>query len=110
MGRPSAPLGARKLDPAGYVRVRVHEGHPLVVAGWAREHRLVLWDTIGPGRHPCHYCAAELEWGLTLEVDHLDHDRTANTIDNLVPACRSCQNAHRRAWGRGLYARTDTGA
>jgi 5-methylcytosine-specific restriction endonuclease McrA len=80
----------------GYVRIKVGAGHPLAIAGWVREHRLVLYRAIGPGTHPCHHCGEFVEWGNTLEVDHLNHDRQDNRPDNLRPACRGCQNAHRR--------------
>jgi len=43
-----------------------------------RLHRAELYDAIGPGMHPCHHCGDLVEWGITLEVDHLDHNRQNN--------------------------------
>lgn len=37
-----------------------------------------------------------VEWGTTLEVDHLDLYRANNTPANLVPVCRACNNRRRR--------------
>jgi 5-methylcytosine-specific restriction endonuclease McrA len=95
MGRPAAPIGTRQRDPAGYVRIKLPD-HPLSIQGWVREHQLVLFDAIGAGIHPCHYCGVEIEWGSTLEVDHVDRDRGHNAVGNLVPACRLCNNARRQ--------------
>jgi 5-methylcytosine-specific restriction endonuclease McrA len=97
MGRPPAPIGARRLDPGGYVRIRVD--HPLAVDGWVREHRAVLFAAIGDGEHPCYRCGTVVAWGTTLEVDHLDRDRRNNSVQNLAPACRGCQNRNRGRWG-----------
>jgi 5-methylcytosine-specific restriction endonuclease McrA len=100
MGRRAVPTGTRSTDPAGYVRIKLPD-HPLAVAGWAREHALVLYAQLGPGAHPCHHCGKLVAWGTTLEVDHLDRNRQNNDAANLVAACRLCNNARRRRGGRG---------
>ena len=76
--------------------------HPLAYRnGWVQEHRMVLYDAIGPDPHPCHWCGTILEWSMTprhgvlgkrglLFTDHLDNNRRNNVIGNLVPACTSC--------------------
>ena len=76
------------------------QGHPLAHRGAVREHRKVLYDAVGPGPHECHWnetygCGRiSLEWGGlqgdSLCVDHLDHDRTNNAPENLVPSCIAC--------------------
>ena len=63
-------------------------------------HRQVLFDKIGLGPHPCHYCGRPLNWQIRkrdqpwpedfLTVDHLDHDKTNNDPSNLVPCCHRC--------------------
>jgi hypothetical protein len=95
VGRPPAPTGARTVDRAGYVREK-RPDHPLAQAGWVRLHRAVLFDALGPGEHPCWRCGNPVAWGAGLEPDHIDHDRQNNQLANLRPACRGCQNAHRR--------------
>ena len=59
-------------------------------------HRVTLYNRIGPGLHPCHWCGKEVEWTrgnngeTTLVVDHLDDNRQNNEPDNLVPSCNVC--------------------
>lgn len=92
MGRRPSPEGARKVHPSkGYVEVK-KTGHPLARAGWVAEHRMVLFDAIGPGPHLCHWCGCEVVWGKNLHADHLDHARANNTPENLVAACGACNS------------------
>lgn len=94
---------------ARYRSIRVTVDHPLAkvnasvsrdgltVAMW--EHRVVLWDSIGPGSHPCHWCSRLVHWLPTEEqiplcVDHVDGVVTNNDPANLVPSCKGC-NVHR---------------
>lgn len=85
--------GTRKLSDKGYVLIRKPD-HPLAQrAGWVFEHRVVLFGSIGPGPHPCHWCQTTVDWfALTnfLVVDHLNEVRDDNRIDNLVPSCSGC--------------------
>jgi hypothetical protein len=67
-------------------------------------HRKVLYDAIGPGDHPCHWCETIVEWFAKgerkLVVDHLDNDKLNNERSNLVASCHRC-NATRglfRSW------------
>lgn len=87
----------------GYLRLTIH-GHPLASKrGNVFEHRVVLFDEIGPGSHPCHWCGALVAWEIQvgnpmgLRVDHLDGDRLNNAIENLVPSCSVCNSARGRA-------------
>lgn len=77
--------------------------HPLArkTDGRVFVHRKVLYDAIGPGQHPCHWCGTTVEWRLRnvtsaggLVVDHIDRDRRNNDLSNLVPSCHGC-NARR---------------
>lgn len=75
-------------------------GHPLSYAsGRVRVHRAVLWDKIGAGPHPCHWCGQELDWFTKplIQADHLDSDTHNNDPANLVPACAGC-NGTRHKW------------
>jgi len=93
----------RTIGTNGYVRIS-HSAHPLATSeGWVYEHRLVLYDAIGEGPHNCHWCKTPVLWikGLcrkgSLVPDHLDGDKTNNTLSNLVPACNPCNS------NRGLF-------
>ena len=81
-------------------RLKRAAGHPIAPpSGVVAVSRVVLYDKIGPGPHPCHWCGRQVEWrpgrGLrddALIVDHLNHDATNDAPDNLVPSCNSCNS------------------
>lgn len=78
--------------PVGYIKLWKPE-HPL--ADGQRqvfEHRAVLFDSIGHGPHPCHWCEAILEW-RDIVVDHLNEAKDDNRIENLVVSCNGCNRA-----------------
>lgn len=95
--------GAGSISVQGYKLVTV-PGHPLANARGVFEHRVVLYDKIGPGEHPCHWCGTLVTWGVTtaadpaaLLADHVDFDRLNNDPANLVPSCWSCNITRTRA-------------
>lgn len=86
----------------GYA-IRTDRGHALArVQGKVLEHRRVLFDLIGPGPHPCHWCSVPVDWSYGLDpedvlvVDHLDFDGLNNEPSNLVPSCHPCNSARTR--------------
>lgn len=96
-----APGGARPTGQ-GYL-IRTDHAHPLArVQGLVLEHRRVLFDLIGPGPHPCHWCARPVDWNYGLDsddvlvVDHLDFDGMNNAAENLVASCHPCNSARTR--------------
>jgi hypothetical protein len=90
-----APDGAGSVRKDGYRTLTIH-GHPLADRwGHVLEHRAVLYDAIGPGEHPCHWCGKPVSWLAPqrvngLDVDHVDFDPLNNDPGNLVPSCNSC--------------------
>jgi hypothetical protein len=94
----------------GY-RVYQMPGHQLANArGSVYAHRLALFGAIGPGVHPCHWCAKPVLWGspLTLDrlvTDHLDGDQLNNDPANLVPSCSGCNATRGRAGNPRLFGR-----
>lgn len=99
-----APDGSGTVNSAGYRRMRLPP-HPLARPdGSILEHRKVLFDELGDGCHPCHWCSRLLDWRTDpksadfLQVDHLDADRLNNEPRNLVAACKAC-NTERRHLG-----------
>lgn len=101
-----AARGQRKDDIAH--RMRRAPNHPIAPpSGIAAISRMALYDSIGPGPHPCHWCQIPVDWKLgagvrdplALLVDHLDHDPTNDDLSNLVPSCNPC-NSHRRLSGK----------
>lgn len=83
-----------------YRSVSVSLDHPLAQdcgGGYGKvyEHRLVLFNKIGPDKHQCHWCKEWLQWTVdcsagSIVVDHLDDNEWNNSPDNLVPSCRRC--------------------
>lgn len=93
--------GKAWITSQGYVAT-AKKGHPLTARnGHLYQHRGVLYDAIGPGEHPCHWCKQHVEWlakgKRKLVVDHLDGVKTHNARANLVPSCHSCNAT------RGLF-------
>lgn len=95
------PQVNRRISTGGYWQVRA-EGHAVSSrAGWAYEHRVVLFDKIGPGLiAECHWCSTELRWDHTypkhldaVVADHLDENKLNNAPENLVPSCARCNLA-----------------
>ena len=93
------PQSIKTGTPRKY-RMKYLPNHPLAGSnGKAYEHRVVLFDEIGPGEHPCSWCGVALEWLLpkgsarNLLVDHVNEDKGDNRAENLVPACSSCNSA-----------------
>lgn len=81
------------LNPAGYRDLHMQDDHPLARSGGLLgEHRKVLYDAIGAGPHPCHWCGKSLEWGGLggIVADHVDNDKLNNDPSNLVPSCNPC--------------------
>ena len=76
--------------------------HPLATGPDSRhrtvyEHRVVLFEKIGPGSHECHWCGRPVSWESSwpadadaLVTDHLDGVRVNNNPMNLVPSCQPC--------------------
>lgn len=91
-------------------RMTTKPGHPLAPpSGVLPVARIVLYEKLGPGKHPCHWewCGHRiLKWKPkssryapdALYVDHLNHDTADDSPDNLVPSCNAC-NGHRRKNG-----------
>jgi hypothetical protein len=74
----------------GYRSLTGRWDHPLSSSkGELLEHRAVLYDKIGPGNHPCHWCGVDLKWDQ-IRADHHDGDRLNNAPENLLPACDTC--------------------
>lgn len=77
----------------GYRLLHNLHNHPLAsVVGQVLEHRKVLYDKIGNGVHPCHWCDKLLTWGgiTGIVVDHLDEVVLNNSPENLVASCVGC--------------------
>lgn len=91
--------------PKTYRTIPMSTNHPLRPPGssYIYEHRLVLWNKIGPGPHPCyHGCGRMIDWipgaGArrgSLVVDHLDNSTQNNDPANLVPSCNPCNQGRK---------------
>lgn len=86
--------GSGSVNGDGY-RVGHDAAHPLATAqGKLLAHRSALYEVLGGGLHPCHWCGKRLTWRGAAEsricVDHLNDDRLDNDPANLVAACLDC--------------------
>jgi len=96
----SKEVGSLYIKHNRYLRVSC-KGHPLTKdKHHVGAHRVVLFDHIGEGTHPCFWCGKLLNWFAVgpekLVVDHLNGLKYDNHIDNLKPSCSRCNNA--RGW------------
>lgn len=86
------PKRERYRKRAGYIECKC-PGHPMARrSGWTYEHRVVLYDEIGSGPHPCHWCGQALDW-CDIVVDHLNERKDDNRPANLVPSCTFCNRS-----------------
>lgn len=88
------PIGTERLTARGYMIMRVELGHPMAQAStptWAYSHRVIAYEHLGPQPQPCYHCGEVSEW-RDLVIDHLDDDPLNNNVENIVPACPSCNN------------------
>lgn len=70
------------------------------------EHRFVLFEKLGSGRHSCHWCGVTVMWIRMREappsgvkrivVGRLDNDLSNNDESNLVPSCAACSGLRLR--------------
>lgn len=78
--------------------------------GTVLEHRWVLFQALGEGRHDCEWCGHGVAWEIAhrtngsdeerwdaLVVDHEDGDRANNALGNLRASCSWC-NSNRPFW------------
>lgn len=119
--RPSTralPDWTRRVEPKGYIKVKLPLGHPALVVlrpgskptdRWVFEHRLVAWLSAGDSSLSCGWCQEPLTW-RTAQVDHLDHDKGNNDPENLLVSCNACNmgrgaGANHEAWATAIACR-----
>lgn len=81
------------LTTHGYVLVEA-PSHPRALGSYrAYEHRKVFQDAHGDGPFNCHWCGVLVSWDGDMEIDHVDSDKTNNSLSNLVASCPPCNQA-----------------
>jgi len=87
-----------QLNPKRY-RLKKIPGHPLADRlGRVYVHRAVLFESIKWMVVPCFWCGCPISFSArTILADHLNHDRHDNRLQNLVPACDSCNAGRTRS-------------
>ena len=94
----------RKPNANGYLLVQA-TAHPVAHRdGSAFEHRVVLYDAIGAGEHPCHWCSTPVTWFVDLQTDHVDHNPQNNNLNNLVASCGPCNVRRNSRWKEPVTA------
>ena len=95
---PRKPLKSR------YKKLR-RVGHPLATKdGHLAEHRLILYEKIGPWAHECNWCQRMLRWTPgkmeedSILPDHINWNTHDNSPDNIVPSCPKCNALHRQRY------------
>ncbi len=88
-----------------YASIKIPD-HPIAPkSGHVLIHRKVLFDKVGAGEHPCHWCGRMLIWGTIgprdgyIIGDHLNGSPSDNSPENMVVACTQC-NSQRARTGR----------
>jgi len=81
--------------------------HPLATKnGYVAEARMVLFDKVGFGPHPCHWCKKVVDWKVIkgagtqsdcIVVDHFNNNWRNNAPSNLVVSCQGCNGSRQRA-------------
>ena len=86
--------------------MRYLPGHPLAgKTGLVSEARAVVYERLGGGKHPCHWCGDPVVWRQgargnvagSLIVDHLNADPLDDRPENLVQSCARCNTARGQA-------------
>jgi hypothetical protein len=92
-------IGKRKDAERETRRMRKASGHPIAPAGGlVAEARFVLYEKVGPGPHPCHWCGKVVPWVVgqkgnvdeCIVADHLNADPLNDSPENLVVSCGRC--------------------
>jgi endogenous inhibitor of DNA gyrase (YacG/DUF329 family) len=115
-GKECKNAGLTKASPTAR-RNLYRPDHPLAgERGYIAEHRAVLYEKIGSGEHPCHWCGKNVRWTRRLKgtghagmlvADHVNSDEHDNRPENLVPACQGCNGTrwHRIEEGEPFVVR-----
>jgi len=95
----SCAYAAMRKDSTTVRRMRYLPSHPLAgKTGLVSEARAVLFERVGPGWHPCHWCGKKVRWLRNrrgsvkgaLVADHLDSNQLNDSPENIVASCGSC--------------------
>lgn len=84
----------RRVHSQGYI-ILYMPNHQLAVKRHVFEHRYVYFEHFGSGPFACHVCGKEVGWS-NLHIDHLNDNKTDNRIENLKPACPTCNQSRGR--------------
>lgn len=96
---------AKRKEITKHRRIRVEPTHPLAgKTGRVSEARAILFNKIGFGPHPCHWCQILVDWSIghtgyrvgDLITDHIDNNPFNDQLSNLVPSCGPCNGVRSR--------------
>lgn len=98
----ASPRSGQRVTTTKGSRVLRMPDHPIAPpSGLIALCRVVLYEKIGPGPHPCEWCGLAIRWTPgkrptrgSIVADHLDWNVHNNVPENLVASCLVC-NSHR---------------
>jgi ribosomal protein L34E len=70
-------------------------------SGIIAAHRWILYNNLGRGAHPCHWCGKRLFWqpkdrNRQIHADHVNGRTLDNRPENIVASCRRCNTIRDR--------------
>ena len=81
------------VQSAGYILIYDPDHKLAQKNGYVYEHRKVMYEIYGENTKDCELCGKKTSWDLyTTHIDHINHDKSDNSPDNLRFLCNACNS------------------